>query len=587
MTIIKGSSGNQLKATIENAESSNDYNNLIWTCEGANGKDVARVMGNGQKVTIYPVSVGEATVMAKLPDSSSVAKCTVIVEAGKSLVFETNSRKIQPFHSKILKYTVSPADAILTWTMSQGVDEDYFEYRDLGCDAEGNGQVEISGIKEGSGTLACVTDGGAKAQCAVRVAWDYEFSVAGTTTFTVVPTETRELEFKVSPADSKISVDSTSSAYFDYEIKNNGDGSGSVVIKPLTETSGNISIDITAQNPNKDYEEVGKKRITAAFRYDKLTPVVSFIGSDGKFSRLDDSSGALYVGDGENITMNFRIAEDRANGSIKSVSFQNTDKTTAYTCALVGTTDDSGNLIFKSNVADQIEKGYWVTEAYRPTYNGTQILNWKTTLQWWLDRYENHSTDHRSSLGLFSTDYSTLVKYHPKGPTTSDMQSLCSTNKILYLWAGGQNGREDHWSSTNASQRDVPVKSSSFGKVKDSSLNGFYPNQEFWSIAYWWCPGDQRSSTTDRSDGDFWYQVKYNKAIWDSVGHADYHMSIDPHVMTENVSCYAGNSTDQTVKVQKMIGWLNIEIYHNASIETARRPVYLEVRNCQKNLSRQ
>lgn len=163
MTIIKGSSGSQLKATIENAESSNDYNNLIWTCEGANGAEVARVMGNGQKVTIYPVSVGEATVMAQLPDSSSVAKCTVIVEAGKSLVFETNSRKIQPFHSKILKYTVSPADAILTWTMSQGVGEDYFEYRDLGCDAEGNGQVEISGIKEGSGTLACVTDGGAKA----------------------------------------------------------------------------------------------------------------------------------------------------------------------------------------------------------------------------------------------------------------------------------------------------------------------------------------------------------------------------------------------------------------------------------------
>lgn len=587
MTILKGSSGSQLKATIENAESSNDYNNLIWTCEGANGAEVARVMGNGQKVTIYPVSVGEATVMAQLPDSSSVAKCTVIVEAGKSLVFETNSRKVQPFHSKILRYTVSPADAILTWTMSQGVGEDYFEYRDLGCDAEGNGQVEISGIKEGSGTLACVTDGGAKAQVAVRVAWDYEFSVAGTTTFTVVPTETREVEFKVSPADSKISVESTSSAYFDYEIRNNGDGSGTVSIKPLTETSGNISIDIIAQNPNKDYEEVGKKRITAAFRYDKLTPVVSFIGSDGKFSRLDDSSGALYVGDGENITMNFRIAEDRANGSIKSVSFQNTDKTTTYTCALVGTTDDSGNLIFKSNVSDQIEKGYWVTEAYRPTYNGNQILNWKTTLQWWLDRYEKHSTDHRSSLGLFSTDYSTLEKYHPKGPSISDMQSLCNANKILYLWAGGQNGREDHWSSTNASQRDVPVKSGSFGKVKDSSLNGFYSNQEFWSIAYWWCPGDQRSSTTDRSDDDFWYQVKYNKAIWDSVGHADYHMSIDPHVMTENVSCYAGNSTDQTVKVQKMIGWLNIEIYHNASIETARRPVYLEVRNCQKNLSRQ
>ena len=180
-------------------------------------------MGSGQNVTIYPLNVGEATVMAQLPDSATVAKCTVIVEAGKSLVFETNSRKVQPFHSKVVNYTVSPVDAILTWTMAQ--EDDYFEYKDLGCDSEGNGQVEITGIKEGSGTLACVTDGGAKGSISVRVAWDYEFALKGSTTFTITPIETKTIEFTVNPTDADIHVDSTDKdTLFSYELTNNGDG---------------------------------------------------------------------------------------------------------------------------------------------------------------------------------------------------------------------------------------------------------------------------------------------------------------------------------------------------------------------------
>lgn len=91
-------------------------------------------MGSGQNITVYPLNVDEATITSQHPDSEIVGKCTVVVEAGKSLVFETNSRKVQPFHTKKLKYEVSPPTALLTWTMAQ--DDDYFEYRDLGCDAE-------------------------------------------------------------------------------------------------------------------------------------------------------------------------------------------------------------------------------------------------------------------------------------------------------------------------------------------------------------------------------------------------------------------------------------------------------------------
>ena len=250
------------------------------------------------------------------------------------------------------------------------------------------------------------------------------------------------------------------------------------------------------------------------------------------------------------------------------------------------TSDGNGNYIaiLQKVCSDRITEGYYVTSAYRPTYNGSQILNWKTTLQWWLDRYEKHSKDHRSSLGLFSTDYSTLEKYHPKAPSESDMKSHCSTNKILYLWAGGQDGREDHWSSTNTSRRDVPVKSGSFGKVKDASLNGFYSNQEFWNIAYWWCPGDQRNSTTDTGDGDAYYQVEYNPEIWEAVGHADYHMSIDPHIMTDNVECHEGYSNKTTPQNIGAVGKLTVTYSHLGEKPTFQIPVMLEIRECEKKL---
>ena len=175
ITLVKGSSGTSLKATIDNAESSNDYNELIWTVSNVGENEVCRIMGSGQNVTIYPLNVGEAEVMAQLPDSSSVAKCTVLVEAGKSFTLESTSAKVQPFGTKKVKYIVSPATANLTWTMNQS--DEFFTYKDLGCDENGVGYVEIEGIKEGSGNLYCVTDGNAKGNLQVRVAWDYRFSL--------------------------------------------------------------------------------------------------------------------------------------------------------------------------------------------------------------------------------------------------------------------------------------------------------------------------------------------------------------------------------------------------------------------------
>ena len=74
MSLTKGSSGSTLKATIQNSESTSDYNEIVWSAEKVNGKEIVRIMGSGQTVTIYPIATGTVNVTAQLPDNGSSAK---------------------------------------------------------------------------------------------------------------------------------------------------------------------------------------------------------------------------------------------------------------------------------------------------------------------------------------------------------------------------------------------------------------------------------------------------------------------------------------------------------------------------------
>lgn len=367
ITLTKGSSGSTLKATIENAESSNDYNDLIWTVSNSGQEEVCRVMGSGQNVTIYPVNVGEAEVMAQLPDSKSVAKCTVLVQAGKSFVLESTSATVQPFGTKKVKYTVSPANANLTWTMNQT--KDFFTYRDLGCDSNGVGYVEIEGLKEGNGNLYCVTDGNAKGNLSVRVAWDYDFVLTGKTTFSITPAEKSEVGFKVNPVDANITVESTSSA-FNHTIVNNGDGTGKIIIQPTAETPSNITIKVTATNPNNGNELIGSKNITAKFSYTKLTPSIFLVAKDGNFSYVENN--IVYVGDGETVTLGVNISEGNVNWDLKNINITKIQSVSNNSKAAVSGNSKQFKII---NSTDIQEQKYYISEFYAPysVYGGQEL----------------------------------------------------------------------------------------------------------------------------------------------------------------------------------------------------------------------
>ena len=568
ITMTKGSSGAQLKATIENADGTSDYNSLVWNCDGANGIEVARIMGSGQNITVYPLNVGEATITCQHPDSEIVAKCTVVVEAGKSLVFETNSRKVQPFHTKKLKYKVSPPTALLTWTMAQ--DDDYFEYRDLGCDVEGNGEIEITGMKIGNGTLACVTDGNAKAQCTVKVAWDYEFAIVGSTTFTCTPIETKTYEYSVSPVDAQICIESTElDSVFTYETKDNGNGTGSITIKPITESPNPVYIKVIAKNPKKDYEEIGSKTITAKFAYPALTLHSSFVSRDGNFSSFNESSNTLTIGDGENVQLKFQINEKQSQSFISKVQYTKSNGSTVdLTYGLVKEEKDQNFAIYNfKHPADKTIMQYRIEKAYVPTWlpNGAatgagavvEINDWQTSIVWRAESNNVGSDSTDDYFGLTSTTYSSFSR------DNSSSYFNCDQVKWLRMWTDGD------YNNTSGSY---------YGKKEDTSLRGkIYSVDEFRKIGWFYCPGTEADGKCDRF-------VYYPVATPGGHGRNAL-VYVDPHVMTENVTAIYETSTNKTIISSGQIGYITVIISHlgKDGAQKFTIPVYCEERNCAKN----
>ena len=378
MTLTKGSSGTTIKATIENAESSADYYDLEWSAEKVNANEIVRIMGNGQNVTVYPMATGETTLTCQLPDSKTVAKCTVVVEAGKSFSFETSSKKVQPYHSKKVKYTVSPPDAVLTWTTSQ--DDDYFTFTDLGYDTDGNGYVQIDGLAEGSGTLACVTNGSAKGTVTVNVCWEYSFDVDASS-LSGTPDKTYNINYSVNPKDANITVSSSSIASVNLtremgDVEDDGvqtyTGNGTIKVTPNAEGTDSITIKAT----NKDTgESIGTKTVKLSFAYTNITVKPSLVTKTGSFSHYDSSSNTLYIGDGEQCTMGFSVAENvkwsiTSSSLDKRVSSSNNSKLT----------NGVENQIVIKNSTDTVTQEYLIPTWYVPmaveeivtttTYNG-------------------------------------------------------------------------------------------------------------------------------------------------------------------------------------------------------------------------
>ena len=527
MTLVKGSSGTSLKANIENAESSNDYNELEWTVHSVGTSEICRVMGSGQNVTIYPINVGEAEVMAQLPNSSSVAKCTVVVEAGKSFVLEASNISVQPFGTRKVKYTVSPANANLTWTMDQI--NDVFTYTDLGCDENGVGYVQIEGIKEGTGNLYCVTDGNAKGNLSIKVAWNYEFSLTGKTTFSISPAETAEVGFKVNPTYADITVNSTSDA-FNYSILNNGDGTGKILITPTAETRNNITINVMATNPNNYDEVVGSKNITANFVYKTVTPKMFIVNKSGNFSYFQNN--ILYIGDGETVTLGVDVTEKNVDWTLKNIDITKIESVSNNTKATVSGSSTQFKVI---NSQDVILQKYYIPEFYEPyAVYGGQTLN--------LDQFYVAKND----VGFLDTTAYYYVAYKGSVQTGYETDSNGNTTSTPVYQTGVSCGE---WgdSYTFIGRRRNPSKDGTWMNVSDYEKVVWYYRPATGKIEQW--------------NGDTAYSAK-------------------PATQLANQPATKRVIEDKSIVSSVMTDKIVFYISHNGIEQRVEIPVYTVTRNC-------
>lgn len=489
ITLTKGTSGTTIKANIENAESSSDYSNLIWTCVDAsgNGNQIARVMGSqntdgevtGQTVTIHPLAKGEALITAQLPDVEKAATCTVVVQESKSITFEQSSKKVQPFRSAKVKYTVSPADAVLTWTNTQ--EDDYFDFTDLGADENGVGYLQIDGIKEGSGVLYCVTDGGAKGSVRVKVSWDYLFKI-DVQSISGEPTETYSIKYSVNPSDADIHVDIPNNL-FQYSVKKDSVDSGNGVITLVPNSTGEKTLTISATNPNAKDAEIGSYSINASISYSNLTitpEIISDVATDGGqtayYSRVTGNS--IYVGDGETITVKLNCAESKVNPTYTvagSATLSN------LTCFL------SGDTLTISSADDYKEACYKIIKGYSPTYNKSSVypsgekikaqdFEFKTEDSVWTEDKTTWS-DKYSKANFYIVN--TVLGKNAMS-WKSDAQKVCNAPKFLNL------SDATGWNPTVSFSCSDLKYGDNWSVERDSSLDGTYMTVDEFKKCVWY-----------------------------------------------------------------------------------------------------
>lgn len=532
MTIKKGSTGNTLKAEIENSDSSQDYVNLIWDAEQVNDKEIVRIMGNGQTVTIYPMNVGETTVTAQLPDSAVIGRCTVKVEADRSFTFETASKTVQPFHTKQVAYKVSPVDATLKWTTS--MDGDNFTYSDLGADSNGNGILEISGIKAGTGTITCTTDGSAKGSLKVKVDWDYQFTI-DRQSISTTPAKTTDISFNVNPTDAIIKAEAVDDIC-DLSVVSNYDGTGYIRVAPTSDGKTDINIKVTNPSNNEVFAEAV---CNVRFQYSNITIIPEKISSTGNYSHIvtDNEDYNIHIGDGEELRLKLDILEENIGEVVYSSSIIKNG--TGESLSLV----ELGNGKFSiTHPTDYIEAAYKINEGYAPTYNGS------TT-------YSNGKKISPSDFKV--TNYSAYVEVGTNGQWFFDISKLRvsinnSINGSQYLsyyeevlGSGGIGNK----SNNNLSFGN------GWGKTRDTSLDG-------------------KIITASSFESSIWYYIPYM------------HSNTSTHygeMDTRNINAtYLPQSTDTTITGYDTSCYLNIVVTTNNKKYTYQIPITVEKRMCSK-----
>jgi len=546
----------ELTATIDNG-TADDYGNITWSADKVNNLDIVSVLGTGKTVAIYGLAAGRTTVSAEW--NGKKASCDVVVKASRQFTFDTQTLRVQPGQTKTFKYTLVPDDANIQWFTNTN---EYITY-DVDTAAK---IVRVTGIKEDpQGSLAVTTLSGIsqsmRASISITTAWDYKLALGKTQ----IKSEPRYdannpdkfiIPYEVHPEDARIETFMTSDGVADVYVDT---AKRQIVLTPTGE--GDATLRVTAYNTSLSPEQPFPNMIRECklyFHYKKLNIRPSIISKTGSFSRYDENSGILIIGDGEEAEIGFGAAEQNADWTFTVPQIVHKDPKSP-----VSLSAGSGERTYKiTHPTDITGHEYLIRTGYTPTYypagverqtDSEGVVTWKLTpggtwqdaslknFRWYAE------TDHWGYLGEKCSEY---VYLGYNGFTIFDINENTtfplgpySKYKYTLIWSdNGENG----------------TQGGCFSKRREPSLDGkIISAKEFESCAWYYCPGLSITGTGTTT--------------------------VAPQIITQNIDAERRITADKTVVLFAHTDNLELSYTHNGKTKKITIPVYTETRNCSYN----
>jgi hypothetical protein len=357
----------ELTASIDYG-TSEDYKKILWTAAKAGSADVVSILGSGKTVAVYAVKAGRTTVSADF--NGKIATCDVVVTSTRQFAFATQTLRIEPGQSKTVNYALVPDDSPITWLTNT---DEYIAYS---VDTA-NKRLTITGLSDGNNLNGSVTRltglaNSLTSNLSITCVWDYSFSLNKT----MINTEPRAssgdpdrfvIGYDVYPADATISVQMSrniASYAVDAAAKK-------IILAPTAEGAATLSV--SATNP-KNGAAFATKACSLNFAYASLTPVMVINSQDGSYSRYDSGGSQLLLGDGEELSVKFSVAEPNVSYQISGVLFSKASSSSPS----ISLTHPSAEIWNIKHPEDYQELEYLVTKDVCYEYAGARLtFDWK------------------------------------------------------------------------------------------------------------------------------------------------------------------------------------------------------------------
>lgn len=526
----------ELTASIDFG-TSEDYANLTWSATKVNSDDIVSILGQGKTIAVYALKPGETDITVE--HNGKTAKCSVLVSAARQFNFDIQRMTVHPGETKTFKYNVVPEESAITILTDTN---DYITYA-LDTNSK---TISITGIAEGITKLSGIANS-MTASVTINCSWDYRFSLNKTQinappVYDPTDPGLYTISYDVNPSNATLQIDADSSlvSFTTDTVKKE------IYIRPKKEGSGTISIKAINPATNKTF---GTQTCNVNFSYSDYTVVPTIVSKNGRFSTYDKATNTLFMGDGEDVTLEFAIAEQNASASIASVVYTKTNTT-------LDLSGSSGRYKLK-HPTDITVKEYVIHEAWMPvvyrnqTYTTTNpfdattysfsysnpfpIVNWKTDMVWW--------TDADAWGSGYVTDYCGLASktFSIRDIDVNNKEDLLLNNNNKWYFYKNDDDKKyySNWWTKQKNPAEV-------GKI--------YTQAEFEAIPWYYCHGINWGTNQ---------LVRYSKGV-----------------MTENVTATLRATTNTAIVKQEQSGYLTVTINTPSGSKSKTISVITNIRNC-------